>query len=248
MHSAEFWLVQYCFVAKGMSCLISSMSVVHVVNARDGHNSNDSMSTKRKRSVLSIKDKEIIISCLDKGEKGTNLASANNRSDIRKNKDKILKFTDNIERSEGLKWKSLKLANDKQLDQALYTFVHMVYSAEVDWNTNFRPTSSEESETFLSWLVRQIQKSAWHKEPWHSRRESFSSRRNCWTLFRKTAKSDRGKTTDTGTNLPCGQNWTVVEMFTIKNSCLMSREIRSWIQKSQRSFNFARLHEHHRNS
>ena len=32
------------------------------------------MSTKRKRSVLSIKDKQIIISRLDKGEKGTNLA------------------------------------------------------------------------------------------------------------------------------------------------------------------------------
>ena len=32
------------------------------------------MSTKRKRAVLSIKDKQIIISRLDKGEKGTNLA------------------------------------------------------------------------------------------------------------------------------------------------------------------------------
>ena len=32
------------------------------------------MSTKRKRSVLSIKDKLIIISPLDKGEKRTNLA------------------------------------------------------------------------------------------------------------------------------------------------------------------------------
>ena len=32
------------------------------------------MSTKRKRAVLSIKDKQIIISHLDKGEKGTNLA------------------------------------------------------------------------------------------------------------------------------------------------------------------------------
>ena len=83
------------------------------------------MSTKRKRSVLSIKDKQIIISRLDKGEKGTNLApefgiSKQQISDIRKNKDKILKFTDNIETSEGLKRKSLKLANDEQLDQALY--------------------------------------------------------------------------------------------------------------------------------
>ena len=58
---------------------------------------NDNMSTKRKRSVLSIKDKQIIISRLDKGEKGTNLAlefgiSKQEISDIRKNKDKILKF------------------------------------------------------------------------------------------------------------------------------------------------------------
>ena len=85
------------------------------------------MSTKRKRSVLSIKDKQIIISRLDKGEKGTNLApefgiSKQQISDIRKNKDKILKFTDNIETSEGLKRKSLKLANDERLDQALYTW------------------------------------------------------------------------------------------------------------------------------
>ena len=62
------------------------------------------MSTKRKRAVLSIKDKQIIISRL---EKGTNLAqefgiSEQQISDIRKNKDKILKFTDNIETSKRL--------------------------------------------------------------------------------------------------------------------------------------------------
>ena len=73
------------------------------------------------------KGKQIIISCLDKGEKGTNLAlefgiSKQQISDIRKNKDKNLKFTDNIETSEGLKRKSLKLANDERLDQALYTW------------------------------------------------------------------------------------------------------------------------------
>ena len=78
------------------------------------------MSTKRKRSVLSIKDKQIIISCLDKGEKGTNLAQEfgiikQQISDIWKNKDEILKFTDSIETSKGLKQKSLKLANDEQL-------------------------------------------------------------------------------------------------------------------------------------
>ena len=85
------------------------------------------MSTKRKRAVLSIKDKQIIISRLDKGEKGTNLAqefgiSKQQISDIWKNKDKILKFTDSIETSEGLKRKSLKLANDEQLDKALYAW------------------------------------------------------------------------------------------------------------------------------
>ena len=94
---------------------------------------NDNMSTKRKRSVLSIKDKQIIISRLDKGEKGTNLAlefgiSKQQISVIRKNKDKILTFTDNIETSEGLKRKSLKLANDERLER----LVHLVYSAEVD--------------------------------------------------------------------------------------------------------------------
>ena len=64
---------------------------------------------------------------MDKGEKGTNLAqefgiSKQQISDIRKNKDKILKFTDSIETSEGLNRKSLKLADDEQLDKALYTW------------------------------------------------------------------------------------------------------------------------------
>ena len=83
------------------------------------------MSTKQKRVVLPIKDKQIIISQLDKGEKGTNLAqefghSKQQISYIRKNKDKILKFADSIKTSEGLKRKSLKLADDEQLDKALY--------------------------------------------------------------------------------------------------------------------------------
>ena len=82
------------------------------------------MSTKRKRAVLAIKDKRIIISRL---EKGTNLAqefgiSKQQISDIRKNKDKILKFTDSIETSQGLKRESLKLADDEQLDKALYAW------------------------------------------------------------------------------------------------------------------------------
>ena len=65
------------------------------------------MSTKREQ-VLSIKEKQIIISHWDKKEKGTNLAqeygiSKQQISDIRKNKDKILKSTDSIDTSEGLK-------------------------------------------------------------------------------------------------------------------------------------------------
>ena len=65
---------------------------------------------------------------MDKGEKGTNLAqefgiSKQQISDTLKNKeDKILKFTDSIEKSEGLKRKSLKLVDDGQLDKALYTW------------------------------------------------------------------------------------------------------------------------------
>ena len=64
---------------------------------------------------------------MDNGEKGTNLGqefgmSKQQISEIRKNKDKILKFTDSIEKSEELKRKSLKLADDKQLDKALYAW------------------------------------------------------------------------------------------------------------------------------
>ena len=61
------------------------MSVGHI-NARNGHDSSESMSSKRK-------DKQIIISRFDEGEKGTNLAlefgiSKQQISDVRKNKDK----------------------------------------------------------------------------------------------------------------------------------------------------------------
>ena len=66
------------------------------------------MSTQQKQSVLSIKDKQTMISHLDKGEKGANLAlkfkiSKQQISDIRKNKEKTLKLTNSIEMSEGLK-------------------------------------------------------------------------------------------------------------------------------------------------
>ena len=50
------------------------MSVGYSMYTQKAMITQNDMSTKQKRSVLSIKDKEIIISCLDKGEKGTNLA------------------------------------------------------------------------------------------------------------------------------------------------------------------------------
>ena len=83
------------------------------------------MSTKRKRAILSFKDKHIIFLRLDKGDKGTNLVqefgiSKQQISDIRKNKDKILKCTNSIKKVKDLKRKSLKLADDEQLDKALY--------------------------------------------------------------------------------------------------------------------------------
>ena len=85
------------------------------------------MSTKRKRSILSIQDKQSIILRLEKGEKGTSLSSEygvskQQISDIRKNKVKIMKFADNLEIDHELKRKSLKVAHDEQLDEALYAW------------------------------------------------------------------------------------------------------------------------------
>ena len=72
------------------------------------------MSMQWKQSVISIKDKQTIISHLEKSEKGTNLAlkfkiSKQQISDIRKNKEKILKFTDSVETSVGLKIRVYRL-------------------------------------------------------------------------------------------------------------------------------------------
>ena len=66
--------------------------------------------------------------CLEKGEKGTNLAlefkiSKQQISDICKNQEKILKFTDKFKMSEAFDPKSLKIANDEQVDKALYACV-----------------------------------------------------------------------------------------------------------------------------
>ena len=74
------------------------------------------MSLKRKRSVLSIEDKQSIILRLEKGEKGTNLSaeygvSKQQISDIRKNKEKIMKFADNLETKMRKLFQTLKLLN-----------------------------------------------------------------------------------------------------------------------------------------
>ena len=91
---------------------------------------------------------------LEKGEKGTNLSAEDNVSkqqisDIRKNKEKIMKFADILETSEGLKRKSLKFAHDEQLDKALYAWF-------IQQRTSGTPTSGpllqEKAKHFYSHL------------------------------------------------------------------------------------------------
>ena len=60
-----------------------------------------------------MKNERSIISRFEKGEKGTNMsaeysASKQQISEIHMNKEKIMKFADNLENSEGLKRKSLQ--------------------------------------------------------------------------------------------------------------------------------------------
>ena len=95
-----------CYVAKGMSCLIPRWLCKHKNNR--SLSQTKAMSTQQKLSVLLIKDKQTMISHLEKGKKGTNLAlkfkiSKQQISDICKNKEKTLKLSNNIEMSEGLK-------------------------------------------------------------------------------------------------------------------------------------------------
>lgn len=71
------------------------------------------MSTKRKQSVLFIQDKLSVILQLKKGEKLMTISSEygiskQQISDICKNKDKIMKFANNLESDHALKRKSLK--------------------------------------------------------------------------------------------------------------------------------------------
>ena len=74
------------------------------------------MSTKRKRSIRSIQDKQSIILRFEKGEKETSLSSEYGVSK------QIMKFADNLEIDHELKRKSLKVAHDEQLDEALYAW------------------------------------------------------------------------------------------------------------------------------
>ena len=171
--------------------MISSSRMGHVnTRASDRNLKPKIMSTKRKRAVLSTKDKQIIISHLDKGEKGTNLAqefgiSKQQISDIRKNKDKILKSTDSIETSEGSKRNSLKLADDEQLDKALYAWF-------IQQSSTWTPISGplqEKAKHFSTQLNtetpdREFKASIGWLEKFKTRHgiselETFSSRRNC---------------------------------------------------------------------
>lgn len=70
------------------------------------------ISLRCKQSVLVVKDEQSIISELEKGEIGTNMSaeyavSKQQITDIHNNKEKIMKFADNLETSEGLQLKSL---------------------------------------------------------------------------------------------------------------------------------------------
>lgn len=71
-----------------------------------------STSSPQSVTVLSMQDKQAIIQWLDKGAKGTHLLlkygiSKQQMSEIRKNREKIMKSTNNLETSEELQWESL---------------------------------------------------------------------------------------------------------------------------------------------
>ena len=215
-----------------------------------------------KRSVLSIKDKQIIISRLDKGEKGTNLAlefsiSKQQISDIRKNKDKILKFTDNIERSEGLTRKSRKFANDEWSDQALSTWF---IQQRLTGTPISGPLLQEKAKHF--YLQLQVNgDSPDHKSfkasiGWLHKFKTRHGIRNLSIPGEKLSAAEETvepflqklqKVVEERGLIPkqiynVGKTGLLWKCLPAKKSCLMSREIRSWIKKNQRSFNCARLH------
>lgn len=83
-------------------------------------------SSKRSRHVLSIEKKLEIISRLEKGESGTNLAKIYDVgkatiSDIKKNKDTILKFVSKLDSEDGSqKRKTMKGPKDEKLENAMF--------------------------------------------------------------------------------------------------------------------------------
>ena len=93
-HLNELWLAQSCFVGKWnfTLCWLVQHGMQIKTSLRHEHFFPIIMSLKRKRTVLSIEDKQSIILRLEKGEKGTNLPaeygiSKQQISDIRKNKE-----------------------------------------------------------------------------------------------------------------------------------------------------------------
>ena len=97
--------------------------------------------------------------CLEKGEKGTNLAlefkiSKQQISDfLCKNQEKILKFTDKFKMSEAFDPKSLKVSNDEQVDKALYAcFFQQRYTGMPISG----PLHARESKTFLCAVKRRV--------------------------------------------------------------------------------------------
>lgn len=86
------------------------------------------MSGKRKRVVLSMRDKLNILQQLNKGASGVNLAKqygvgTSTISDIKKNSESLLKFTTTLDSEEGSKHrKTMKTAENKDLEKAMYVW------------------------------------------------------------------------------------------------------------------------------
>ena len=149
MCSAEFWLVQNCFVAKGMS-MLDQFHERGLETHKTLLSQNNNISSNQKQFVLSIKDKPIIISRLDEGGKGTNL-----RAWIWHQQATNLQYTQEQGQDPEIHWqhRDMQRVEAKVAEACRWWvvwpgLVHLVYSAKVNWITNFRPASSGESETF----------------------------------------------------------------------------------------------------
>ena len=122
VHFIEQSLAQSCFVAKWNSTLrIPNQHWYDKHKLVSWEVFLSCWQTTSIQLLLHIQDKQSIILRL---EKETSLSSEygiskQRISDIRKNKDKIMKFANNLKSDHGLKQKSLKVAHDEQLDEAL---------------------------------------------------------------------------------------------------------------------------------